>query len=200
MNPNLFLGKVSMQLVTFHTQDTEYDAHLVGQFFAAQENYDIRLESPLAQCDKQCGSLGFLSSADSNELLYKTASGTTLRVHKKPHRLVQRHFNQLVHRVRHGGGKQHSLARSGTRLDDFSQFICETIGEHPVSFIQDQDVESIQREGGRVVNVVDESTRSRDHDVRTTTQSNFLGLDRQATWRRRFNAEVGNKIRQTDRL
>ena len=38
-----------MELVAFHIQETEYDAHLVGELLTTEENDGTRLERPLAQ-------------------------------------------------------------------------------------------------------------------------------------------------------
>jgi hypothetical protein len=108
-NTNLFLSEVTVQLLAFHAQQTENNAHLVGEPFASQENYDIVPESSLAKRYEECRAIRFLPRPDTYELLNKTPSGASSWVHEKSYWPIERHLNELINRVCHCSGEQHGL-------------------------------------------------------------------------------------------
>ena len=71
----------------------------------------------------------------------------------------------------------------------------------PVSFIQDQDLDVCELEGGRVVEVINQTTRGSDQYIRTTTQCCLLRLHIQTPCRDRQNEDSGQEgERQKDRM
>lgn len=60
------------------------------------------------------------------------------------------------------------------RVQDLVQLVRKAVFEHAVRLVQDQDLERVDGEAGRVPHVVDETAGSRYHHVRPRLQHGFL--------------------------
>lgn len=117
----------------------------------------------LTESEKRCRA-GVVVS-DSNKFLRQTYSRVTLGIDEQANGTVQRQFDELVDTIRHCGGEQHGLSRTGTGLDDLFQLVIESSLQHTVSFVDDQNVEGGKGEGRSVVKMVDKTTWCCNEDV-----------------------------------
>jgi hypothetical protein len=167
-----------MELIALHTTQAKHDAHLMRQLLTAQEYYHLALERPLAQRHEQRRPFVLLPGLDANKLLHKPRRRRALGIDEEPHGLVQRHLDELIDGVGHCRGEEHRLARGGAGLDDLVKLVGKTVGQHPVGFVEDEDVDGVEVERWGVADVVDETTGCSDDDVWTSAQSHFLRLER----------------------
>ena len=85
----------------------------------------------------------------------------------------------------HGGGEEHRLPSPRAEPDDLLHLVGKVLVQHAVCLIQNQHLHARQVKVWSVVQMVDESSRRGDDDIRAEAEISFLGLHIQTTWKRR---------------
>lgn len=122
-----------------------------------------------------------VTATNTHELLYKPLGGASSRVDEQSHRLAQTETYQLLHVIRHCGREEHRLSSLGARLDNLVQLVRETVLEHTVRLVHDENLNVVQTERGTVARVVNQSTRRGNHHLRSESQLSLLRLERETT-------------------
>jgi hypothetical protein len=116
----LFLRQITVQLLTRQAKETKYNAELMGELLASQEDEDTGLETASAEGRKKGRSVGLPTCSDAHKLLHQATGNAPLWVDEKPHRFVEGHLDEFIDRVCHGCGKEHGLTGNRAGFDDFS--------------------------------------------------------------------------------
>lgn len=124
--------------------------------------------------------LVFATRAETDKLLGQGADGGFLLVDHQPNRPVQADADEAVDTFSHGGAEEHGLARLRDGRDDLVEFVGEAVFEHSVRLVENEDLQCVDGEGGRVAHVVYEAARGGDDDVGSFFEQGFLFAEGEA--------------------
>jgi len=117
---SLLLRQIPVQLLTRQAKEAKYNAELMGELLASQEDDDTGLESASAEGQKKGRSVSLPTCSDAHKLLHQATGNAPLWVDEKPYRFVEGHLDEFIDRVCHGGRKEHGLTGNRARVNDFS--------------------------------------------------------------------------------
>jgi len=170
-----------VQLGARQPQQPKDDASPVGNLLLPEEDDDPFGVKGLADVRQVPQALLFTPGAQPHKLLGQVDGRLLLGIDHNPGRLVEPDADQLVDSRGHGGGKEHRLARLRNGRENLVQLVRETVLEHPVGFVEHQDLNRLNSKASRVPHVIDEATGRGNHHVRPQTQLALLHLQAEAT-------------------
>lgn len=163
-----------MQFSSLQAQQTENDADTVRFLLLSEENDNPTCVDLLAQVKETSETLVLPTRTQTDEFLCQGTDSLLLGIHHQTHRPVHADTNKLVDGFCHRGRKQHGLARLGDRRQNLVQLIRESVLEHSIGFIENQNFQSINGEAGRVAHMINETTRSGNDDIGTLLEDVLL--------------------------
>lgn len=181
---HLLLSQVSVQLSRTESTETKDNAHLVRKRLAPEEDDALVPDGPPAERQQQRRSRSTVRDvllSNPDKLLNEVLGRLSGRVDKESHGLLERESDELVDRVAHRGREEHGLPTTGTRQDDLVELVAESSLEHSIGLVDDKNVESVESEGLRVSDVVDQSSGRSDENVGQRLESLSLGVERQTS-------------------
>ena len=164
-----------MQFSDLDAEEAQLDVKAMAQHFGLDKDHAVVPEGTANQGAQDGLPVAFVRRPDADEFLPQVECHVAIRVHKDFDGPAERHSGQVPHFARHCGGKEHRLSIPSALADDLLDLFDEELVQHTVGFVQDENVDSLQAEAGRIVQVVNQPTRSGNDDVRVAAQ--YLLLD-----------------------
>jgi len=139
----------------------------------------IHLPASVAENDGLCDGHSFVQIAqgvqlpflllDRNVELLDTFQRQLVPLDENPNRLSHELLGHLEHIRRHRGGEKDDLGVLGEKLEDFIDLVLETAGQHFISLIEAENLDSVGPEGPTVDHIV-HSTGSTDDNLNALLQ------------------------------
>jgi hypothetical protein len=140
---HLSLVQTTVQLRARQAQKTKDDARPVGVLLLPEEDNNTLRVQRLADVQQVSHALVLAPRPQPDELLRQRHDRLLLRINHNPGRRVHAHTDQRVDRRRHGGREEHRLSRLGQRREDLVELVGETILEHAIGLVENQDLHTV---------------------------------------------------------
>ena len=143
--------------------------------FLPEEDDGAGVEEGAGAEVEEIADASFLAAgAQADEFLGEGPDGLALGVDHEADRAVETEADEGIDAGGHGCGEEHCLAGAGDGRQNLVEFVGESVVQHTVRFVEDEDLERVDGEIGGVAHVIDESARGGDDDVWALSEDGLL--------------------------